>query len=93
MPTLSQHACFSCRKVFKKPNEYLRGTSRQLVVYSCPQCGHEDDVNGFLFLQPCAFSNLGFVFNGWGQAGFRQAFLDEFAERLGYPLAQVQVKR
>lgn len=61
--------------------------------FSCPQCGHEDDINGFLFLQPCAFSNLGFVFNGWGRAGFRQAFLDEFAERLGYPLAQVQVKR
>lgn len=59
--------------------------------FTCPLCGHEDDINGFLFLQPCGFSNLGFIFNNWDAAGFDGAFLDAFAERLGYPLAVVQV--
>src|SRR3954470_2545223 len=54
MPTLSQHACFSCRKVFKKPHEYLPGTSRQLVVYRCPQCGHDMVFMGVKFRAPKA---------------------------------------
>ena len=92
---LEEAGCPECRQeigeaLFDSLDEWMPGDTDN---FSCPQCGHEDDVNGFLFLQPCAFSNLGFVFNGWGQAGFRQAFPDEFAERLGYPLAQVQVKR
>ena len=28
-------------------------------------------------------------FYGWGEAGFTQAFLDEFAERLGFAVALV----
>jgi hypothetical protein len=52
MPTLSQHACFSCRKVFKKPHEYLRGTSRQLVIYKCPQCGRDMIFMGIKFRAP-----------------------------------------
>ncbi|NQD96922.1 sugar ABC transporter ATPase, partial [Pseudomonas sp. CrR25] len=57
-----------------------------------PECGHEDDINGFLYLQPCGFSNLGFIFNNWGAAGFRQDFLEEFAARLGYPISLVGVQ-
>ena len=58
---------------------------RQTENFTCPECGHEDDINGFLFIPACAFSNPGFIFNGWGEAGFTQAFLDEFAERRGLP--------
>ena len=59
--------------------------------FTCPECGHEDDINGFLFLQPCGFSNLGFIFNGWVEAGLRPAFVEEFGERLGFALRQVRV--
>ena len=85
---LEEAGCPECRQeigeaLFDSLDEWMPGDTDN---FSCPQCGHEDDVNGFLFLQPCAFSNLGFVFNGWGQAGFRQAFLDEFAEPRGLQL-------
>jgi Zn ribbon nucleic-acid-binding protein len=60
--------------------------------FRCPECGHEDDINGFLFLQPCAFSNLGFIFNGWAGAGFKATFMEELTERLGYRIAQVTVE-
>lgn len=60
--------------------------------FTCPECGHEDDINGFLFLQPCAFSNLGFIFNDWAAARLRPAFIEEFAERLGHPVSLVQVR-
>mgnify|MGYP006203020783 FL=1 len=59
--------------------------------FTCPECGHEDDINGFLFLQPCGFSNLGFIFNGWMDAGLRPAFVEEFGERLGFAVRQVRV--
>jgi hypothetical protein len=51
MPTLSQHACFTCRKVFKKPHEYVRDT-RQLVVRACPQCGRDMVFMGVKFRAP-----------------------------------------
>ena len=60
--------------------------------FTCPLCAHEDDINGFLFLQPCAFSNLGFIFNNWAEAGFKQSFLDEFADWLDQPVAWVKVE-
>ncbi|WP_312594915.1 sugar ABC transporter ATPase [Stutzerimonas nitrititolerans] len=60
-------------------------------VFTCPECGFEDDINGFLFLQPCGFSNLGFIFNGWAEAGLSGAFVEAFAERLGFACAQVRV--
>lgn len=59
--------------------------------FICPECGHEDDINGFPFEQACAFSDLGFIFNNWPGAFFRRRFLDEFAERLGFPIECVQV--
>ena len=59
--------------------------------FTCPECGFEDDINGFLFLQPCAFSNLGFIFNGWAEAGLRPAFVEAFGERLGFAVRQVCV--
>ena len=60
--------------------------------FTCPECGFEDDINGFPFSQPCAFSDLGFIFNNWPGQYFTRAFLDEFAERLGFPVSLVQVK-
>ena len=90
---LGEAGCPECRQeigeaLFDSLEEWMPGHTDN---FSCPECGHEDDINGFLFLQPCGFSNLGFIFNNWGEAGFKQSFLDEFAERLGYPVSQVSV--
>lgn len=86
--------CAECRReigeaLFDSLEEWMPGHTDN---FTCPECGHEDDINGFLFLQPCGFSDLGFIFNNWGAATFRQGFLDEFAGRLGYPLALVQAR-
>ena len=70
-------------------SEYTYEDGAQLV---CPECGHEDDINGFLFLQPCGFSNLGFIFNNWDGAYFKADFLAQFAERLGQSVRLVQVR-
>lgn len=48
MPTLSQHACFSCRKVFKKRHEY----SVNPTVRLCPQCGGQMVAMGYKFRAP-----------------------------------------
>ncbi|MBS7663638.1 sugar ABC transporter ATPase [Pseudomonas lalucatii] len=90
---LEEAGCAQCRQeigeaLFDSLEEWMPGHTDNFV---CPECGHEDDINGFLFLQPCGFSNLAFVFNNWGAAGFRQDFLDEFAERLGYRVSRVLV--
>ncbi|WP_137885032.1 sugar ABC transporter ATPase [Pseudomonas sp. 2FE] len=60
--------------------------------FICPACEYEDDINAFPFQQACGFSDLGFIFNNWAGAYFKQSFLKEFAERLGYPMAVVQVR-
>ncbi|MNC13859.1 hypothetical protein D3C75_616170 [compost metagenome] len=85
--------CPQCRQEIGEPlfaslDEWWPG---QTDNFTCPECGFEDDINGFLFLQPCGFSNLGFIFNGWTEAVFRQDFLAVFAERLGFPVRQVRV--
>lgn len=91
---LEEAGCPQCRQeigeaLFDSLEQWMPGHTDN---FSCPECGHEDDINGFLFLQPCGFSNLGFIFNNWGEAGFKRGFLDEFAERLGYPLSLVSCK-
>lgn len=96
-PTRDFHeeaGCPECRQeigeaFFESLDEWTPGDTDN---FTCPECGHEDEVNGFLFLQPCAFSNLGFIFNGWAEAGFAPAFLEAFAERAGFPVAQVVVE-
>jgi len=85
--------CPECRQeigeaLFESLEDWMPG---QTDNFTCPQCGFEDDINGFLFIPACAFSNLGFIFNGWGAAGLREDFLDAFAERLGFPCALVEV--
>mgnify|MGYP006994072930 FL=1 len=75
--------------MFESLEEWMPAVSDN---FTCPLCGFEDDINGFIYLQPCAFSNLGFIFNNWGEAGFTQAFLDSFADWLDQPVAVVQVK-
>ena len=50
MPTLSQHACFSCRKVFKKPHEYTVTPT----VRICPDCGNDMVAMGYKFRAPKA---------------------------------------
>ena len=47
---MSQHACFSCRKVFKKPHEY----SVTPTVRRCPQCGSPMVAMGYKFRAPKA---------------------------------------
>jgi hypothetical protein len=58
MPTLSQHACFACRKVFKKPHEYRvpdkQGARTARTVRKCPQCGGEMVYLGYKFRAPAA---------------------------------------
>ncbi|CAH0148566.1 MULTISPECIES: sugar ABC transporter ATPase [unclassified Pseudomonas] len=89
---LEEAGCPECRRevgeaLFESLDEWMPGETDN---FTCPECRHEDDINGFLFLQPCGFSNLGFIFNGWADARFTPAFVEEFAERLGYPVALVQ---
>jgi hypothetical protein len=60
--------------------------------FSCPECDHEDDINGFAFEQPCAFSDLGFIFNNWPGELFDPLFIEQFAERLGFKVQQVQAR-
>lgn len=92
---LEEAGCPECRQeigeaLFDSLEEWFPARTDNFI---CPECGHEDDINGFLFLQPCAFSNLGFIFNGWADAVFTEAFLTAFAERLGFALAVVRVQR
>lgn len=87
--------CPECRRevgeaLFESLEDWFPGRTDNFI---CPECGFEDDINGFLFLQPCAFSNLGFIFNDWLAAGFTPAFLEEFAERLERPVAWVHVEQ
>ncbi|GLK89099.1 sugar ABC transporter ATPase [Pseudomonas turukhanskensis] len=90
---LEEAGCPKCRKevgeaLFDSLEEWTPKVSDN---FTCPLCGFEDDINGFLFLQPCGFSNLGFIFNNWGEAGFVPSFIEEFGERLGYGVRQVVV--
>lgn len=83
--------CPECRReigepLFESLDEWLPGHTEN---YICPLCEHEDDVNGFIYPQACAFSNLGFIFNNWSESFFKPGLLEEFAARLGYPVAMV----
>lgn len=86
--------CPQCRQEVGEPlfESLERWWPGETDNFTCPECGFEDDINGFLFLQPCGFSNLGFIFNGWTEAGLREDFLAAFAERLGFALRQVHVE-
>ena len=90
---LEEAGCPQCRQeigeaLFDSLEEWM---PRQTDTFVCPECGFEDDINGFLFLQPCGFSNLGFIFNNWPAECFSPALLGEFAQRLGYPVRLVTV--
>jgi rubredoxin len=90
----SRARCPQCRRevgeaLFEHLEVWMPGESDN---FACPACGFEDDINGFVFAQPCAFSDLGFIFNNWPGQYFLRAFLDEFAARLGFPLRVVQVE-
>ena len=86
--------CPQCRReigeaLFEHLEVWMPGESDN---FECPECGFEDDLNGFVFAQPCAFSDLGFIFNNWPGQYFLRGFLDEFAARLGFPIRVVQVQ-
>ncbi len=90
---LQEAGCAECRRevgeaLFDSLEDWM---PQRTDNFTCPECGHEDDINGFLFLQPCAFSNLGFIFNNWQPAGLKKSFVAEFAEWLDYPVANVSV--
>ena len=90
---LEEAGCAECRRevgeaLFESLEEWMPG---QTDNFTCPECGHEDDINGFLFLQPCGFSNLGFIFNNWAEAAFKPSFIEAFADWLDQPVAVVQV--
>jgi hypothetical protein len=56
MPTLSQHVCFDCRKVFKKPHfypsPYAKDRGKKAPVYPCPDCGVDMIYMGYKFRAP-----------------------------------------
>jgi hypothetical protein len=90
---LEEAGCPACREevgeaLFESLDEWMPGLTDNFI---CPLCGHEDDINGFLFLQPCAFSNLGFIFNNWADAGFKAEFLQQITALLGFPVTVVRV--
>lgn len=90
---LHEAGCPECRRevgepLFESLEEWWPGETDN---FTCPECGFEDDINGFLYLQACGFSNLAFVFNDWLEAGFSRAFLAAFADRLGFPVRLVEV--
>jgi hypothetical protein len=90
---LEEAGCPECRRevgesLFDSLEDWMPGHTDN---FTCPLCRHEDDINGFLFLQPCAFSNLGFIFNNWEPAGLKPGFVAEFAEWLDQPVAHVSV--
>jgi hypothetical protein len=85
--------CPQCRQevgeaLFESLDEWMPGATDN---FQCPLCGHEDDINGFLFLQGCGFSNLGLVFNNWADAEFTDDFLAQTADRLGFKVRLVRV--
>jgi hypothetical protein len=85
--------CPECRReigeaLFDSLEDWMPGQTDNFV---CPECRHEDDINGFLFLEACGFSNLGFIFNNWLPASFKPGFIEEFAERLERPVSWVKV--
>ncbi|WP_312520659.1 sugar ABC transporter ATPase [Stutzerimonas nitrititolerans] len=89
-----QAGCPQCRReigeaLFEHLEAWMPGETDN---FECPECGFEDDINGFIFPQPCAFSDLGFIFNNWPGEYFLHAFLDEFRERLGFPIRVVRVR-
>lgn len=91
---LEEAGCPKCRRevgepLFESLDEWYPGLTDN---FTCPLCGFEDDINGFLFLQPCGFSNLGFIFEDWSEAGFTDAFVKGFAERLDWPVRLVDVQ-
>lgn len=91
---LEEAGCPECRREVGEPlfdslEEWMPGVSDN---FTCPLCAFEDDINGFLFLQECGFSNLGFIFNNWAEAGFKQSFIDEFADWLDQKMSWVKVE-
>ena len=91
---LEEAGCPECRRevgeqLFDSLEDWMPGHTDN---FTCPLCGHEDDINGFLFLQECGFSNLGFIFNNWAEAGFKQSFIDEFADWLDQKISWVKVE-
>ncbi len=86
--------CPECRReigeaLFESLEDWMPGHTDNFM---CPECRHEDDINGFLFLEPCGFSNLGFIFNNWLDAGFKSSFIEAFAERMDRPVSHVKVR-
>jgi hypothetical protein len=52
MPELSAHACFECRKVFKKPHWYKAKDTPVPPEYPCPECGTILTAMGHKFRAP-----------------------------------------
>ncbi|MDH0335721.1 sugar ABC transporter ATPase [Metapseudomonas otitidis] len=91
---LNEAGCPECRREIGEPlfDSLEAWWPGETDNFTCPECGFEDDINGFLYLQPCGFSNLAFIFNHWVEAGFTRAFLDGFADRLSFPVRVVHVE-
>ncbi len=82
---LKKPAAPECRKevgeaLFESLEDWMPGHTDN---FTCPLCGHEDDINRFLFLQECGFSNLGLrSLNNWAEGGVRSRKLHRRIRRL-----------
>ncbi|TBU98391.1 sugar ABC transporter ATPase [Stutzerimonas kirkiae] len=91
---LGEAGCPECRReigeaLFESLEEWMPGHTDN---FTCPECAFEDDINGFLFPQPCGFSDLGLIFEGCAAAGLRENFVAACAERLGFAVRLVTVE-
>jgi hypothetical protein len=84
MPVLSQNACFSCRKVFKKPHfepsPYPKDQGKKPPVYRCPDCGADMIPMGYRFRAPKRTDT-----KAWGKI--------EESIRLGIPWAKPTIRK
>ena len=93
-PFARRARCPECRHELGTPlfESLERWIANETDNFECPRCGFEDDVNGFTFAQPCAFSNLGLVFHNWPSQYFLKGFLREFPARFGFPMRIVEIE-
>lgn len=92
-PPFDQRArCPECRREIGTPlfESLERWVAAETDNFECPHCGFEDDINGFHFAQPCAFSDVGFIFYNWPSSYFLQGFFRELTERTGFPMRQIE---
>ena len=66
-----------------------RWISDHINRFSCPLCAQEADINQFDFTPQWGFSNFAVIFGNGLSGIFKQYFLDELAEKIGYEIVEI----